>query len=180
MYGQVVGSQYNQAFEPLNHLQGLTGQHLDADTFRLRVERSRLAMIEQNPILPGVEDYIRQGKARGMKLAVASSSGHSWVDGHLKHRGLFHYFDAIICKEDVPNIKPYPDLFLAALDVLHVFADQAVIFEDSLHGVEAARRAGIRVVLVPNFVTRQLKISGETLRLNSLADLSLDELLIKL
>jgi putative hydrolase of the HAD superfamily len=93
---------------------------------------------------------------------------------------LFDFFDAVICKEDVPAIKPAPDLFLAALDTLQVQPQDAVIFEDSAHGVLAANRAGVRVVLVPNPVTRHLNITGETLRLPSMASLPLGDLLRQL
>lgn len=179
-YGLVVGSQYNQQFEPLADLQALTGITLDRADFWKRVDRRRLELIEQSAILPGVEDIIRQGKSRGLKLAVASSSSHKWVDGHLQRYGLFDYFDAVRCKEDVISIKPAPDLFLAALAALDVQAHEAVIFEDSANGVLAANRAGVRVVLVPNPVTQHMSVSDEVLRLHSLADLSLDKLLSQL
>jgi putative hydrolase of the HAD superfamily len=180
MYGLVVGSQYNHEFEPVAHLQELTGKTLDAVSFWERVNRHRLDLIERSPLLPGVEVYIREGKAQGLKLAVASSSPHAWVDGHLKRFGLFRYFNVIKCKEDVVNIKPHPELFLAVLSALQLEADEAVIFEDSANGVLAARRAGIRVVVVPNPITRHMQFEGETLRLQSLADLPLVDLLTKL
>jgi putative hydrolase of the HAD superfamily len=180
MYGLVVGSQYGQGFEPVAHLQSLTGKLVDANVFWKKVNRHRMELIGKSPLLPGVEACLREGKARGLKLAVASSSPHAWVDGHLKRLGLFHYFDVIKCKEDVVNIKPSPDLFLAALNALQLEADEAVIFEDSVNGVLAAHRAGIRVIAVPNPITRHMKFEGETLRLQSLADLSLGDLLKKL
>jgi len=179
-YGLVVGSQYDQQYEPLAHLQALTGKTLDHDVFWQKVNRRRIELIEQNPILPGVEGYIQRGQALGLKLAVASSSPHKWVDGHLKRLGLFDYFDVVKCKEDATHIKPAPDLFLAALRALQVQPHEAVIFEDSANGVLAARQAGVQVVLVPNPVTRHLNITGETLRLQSLADLRLEDLLSQL
>jgi putative hydrolase of the HAD superfamily len=175
-FGLVVGSQYSHEYDPIRHLQALTGKVLDADSFWLTINRRRLEIIDESSILPGVEDLIREGKARGLKLAVASSSPHQWVDGYLKRHALFQYFDVIKCKEDVLNVKPAPDLFLAALGELQVKADEAVIFEDSLNGVIAARLAGIRVIAVPNPVTEHMKFEGEMLRLRSLADFSLDEL----
>jgi HAD superfamily hydrolase (TIGR01509 family) len=175
-FGLAVGSQYNHEFEPVQHLQALTGQSLDAESFWKNIHRRRLEIIEQTPVLPGVENLIREGKARGLKLAVASSSPHAWVDGHLKRHDLFRYFDVIKCKEDVLKIKPAPDLFLAALKDLRVRADEALIFEDSLNGVIAACRAGIRVVAIPNPVTEHMNFTGEFLRLRSLAEVSLDDL----
>lgn len=180
MYGLVVGSQYNQEFEPVAHLRALTGKPVDANAFWKKVNYHRMELINKSPLLPGIEAYVREGKARGLKLAIASSSPHAWVDGHLKRLGLFHYFDVIKCSDDVVNIKPAPDLFLAALNALQLKADEAVIFEDSANGVVAARAAGIRVIVIPNPITRHMKFEGETLRLRSLADLPLGDLLSKL
>jgi len=176
-YGLVVGAQYNQEYEPVRHLQELTGKSVDTEAFWQKVSRRRMELIDQAMLLPGVEDLIWESKARGLKLAVASSSPHRWVDGQLKRFNLYRYFDTVKCKEDVVNIKPEPDLFLAAINALHVQRDEAVIFEDSLNGVIAAGRAGIRVVLITNPVTEHLKIEGESLRLRSLADTSIDDLL---
>jgi putative hydrolase of the HAD superfamily len=176
-YGSVVGSQYSQKYDPVTDLQALTGSTLDRVAFWKRVNKRRLELIEKNQILPGVREIIQQGLAYGLKLAVASSSSHGWVDGYLTRHGLFDFFDVIKCKEDVTNIKPAPDLFLAALRTLQVQAHEAIIFEDSANGVLAANQAGIRVVLVPNQITQRLDIRGETLRLSSLADLSLKDFL---
>jgi len=177
MYGLAVGSQYSQEFEPVTYLQTLTGKTLDAEAFWKRVKQQRLELIEQNEPLPGVKDYLLAAKTLGLKLAVASSSGHAWVDGHLQRLGLFHYFDVIKCREDVREIKPAPELFLAALAALQLQPEEAIIFEDSPNGVLAAGRAGIRAVAVPNPITRHLKMEGEALRLTSLADLPLETLL---
>jgi putative hydrolase of the HAD superfamily len=180
MYGLVVGSDYDNRFEPASHLQQLIGKPMDVDSFWKKVNGYRMDLIGKAPLLPGVESYIREGKALGLKLAVASSSPHAWVDGHLKRLGLYRYFDVIKCSNDVVNIKPHPDLFLAALKALQVQADEAVIFEDSANGVVAARKAGIRVVVVPNPITSHMKFEGETLRLRSMADLPLGDLLSRL
>jgi putative hydrolase of the HAD superfamily len=180
MYGLVVGSDYDNRFEPASHLQRLIGEALDVDSFWKKVNGYRMDLIGKAPLLPGVKSYIHEAKALGLKLAVASSSPHAWVDGHLKRLDLYRYFDAIKCSEDVANIKPHPDLFLAALKALQIQADEAVIFEDSANGVLAARKAGIRVIVVPNPITKHMKFEGETLRLHSMADLPLGDLLSRL
>ena len=74
-------------------------------------------------------------RAAGIRLAVASSSPHGWVDGHLRRLGLFERFDAVICAEDVERIKPAPDLFLKAAAALDVQPGEVVVLEDSPHGL---------------------------------------------
>ncbi|HVF24844.1 MAG TPA: HAD-IA family hydrolase, partial [Anaerolineales bacterium] len=131
------------------------------------------------PVLPGVLETIHEAKRLGLKLAIASSSTHSWVDTHAKRLGIFDHFDSIICSDDVgaDRTKPFPDLYLMALDRLQIRNDEAVVFEDSPNGVTAARSAGIFVVAVPNPVTSLLKFEGEDLMLASLSDLYLPGLL---
>jgi putative hydrolase of the HAD superfamily len=131
--------------------------------------------------LPGVVEYLQDAKQLGLKLAIASSSPHSWVDTHAQRLGIFDFFDKVICSDEVgvARTKPHPDLFLLALEQLQVRASEAIVFEDSPNGVRAARAAGIFVVAVPNSVTSQLSIENANLTLRSLADLPLRELLNK-
>ena len=99
------------------------------------------------------------------------------MDGHLARLGLNHFFDAVRCAEDVARTKPEPDLYLSALDALNVSPDQAIAFEDSPNGVRAARSAGLFVVAIPNPITAQLTLVGENMRVSSMAELTLAQLL---
>ena len=179
-WGQIVGGVAASSFRPLPHLETLTGRDLTLLDLGARASQSNLARIATQPPLPGVLALLQAAQGRGLGLAVASSSPHHWVDGHLGRLGLGHFFTVIKCADDVSHTKPEPDLYLAALDALGVQPGEALAFEDSPHGVTAARRAGLFVVAVPNQVTGQLTIVGESLRLGSLAELGLDELLDKL
>jgi HAD superfamily hydrolase (TIGR01509 family) len=131
--------------------------------------------------MPGVLDYLQAAKRSGLRLAIASSSPHAWVDTHAKRLGIFASFDHVICAEDVApgRTKPHPDLYLLALERLQVRKDEAIVFEDSPNGVRAARSAGIFVVAVPNPVTTLLALENANLTVRSLADVSLAELLNK-
>jgi putative hydrolase of the HAD superfamily len=99
------------------------------------------------------------------------------VEGHLKRLGLYDDFAAIKTSEDVAHTKPAPDLFLAALASLQVEAQEAIVFEDSPNGILAAKRAGLFCVTVPNGLTAGLSLELADMRLNSLTDLTLDDLL---
>jgi HAD superfamily hydrolase (TIGR01509 family) len=178
-WGQIVGGNGATAFEPLPHLEELTGRNLTDLGLRERAERESLARINASPPLPGAVETIRAARARGLRLGIASSSEHAWVDGHLRRLGLFDQVDAIICREDAASPKPDPALFLACLRALEVTPREAIALEDSPNGVTAARRAGLFVVAVPNPLTAQLRMDGEDMRLESLADLPLAALLEK-
>ncbi len=180
-WGRIIGGYGLSDFDAAEYLTHLSEGRLDSVSLRARHSLESRALTLTQPILPGVLDYIYEAKRLGLKLAIASSSPHSWVDNHAKRLGIFDQFDAVICADDVGvgRTKPNPDLFLLALNQLQVQKEAAVIFEDSPNGVKAANRAGIFVVTVPNSVTSMLTIEGANLTLRSLANLTLPELLDK-
>jgi HAD superfamily hydrolase (TIGR01509 family) len=180
-WGKIVGGWGISSFDAAEHLSLLSQGLLDSASLRDRHRSESHTLIHSQPILPGVMDYIHEAKRLNLKLAIASSSPHSWVDTHAKRLGVFDYFDKVICADDVApgKTKPNPDLFLLALDRLQVQKDAAVVFEDSPNGVKAAKSAGIFVVAVPNPVTSLLTIDGANLTVRSLTDLYLHELLNK-
>lgn len=180
-WGTVIGGDGSSNFDAADHLSHLSQGRLDSASMRSRHRLGSDELTLKNPILPGVLDYIHEAKRLGLKLAIASSSQHAWVDTHAKRLGIFDHFDKVICSDDVGigRAKPNPDLYLLALSQLGVQKNEAIVFEDSPNGVKAANRAGIFVVAVPNPITSRLNIESANLFLNSLSDLSLSELLNK-
>lgn len=166
-----------EVFDPHTYLESLLGSALDREAIGERCRLRNRVLIEGQPVLPGVEALLHEAHGRGLGLAVASSSPRTWVDGHLRRLGLLKYFDTLACGDEVAYTKPYPDLYLAALAQLSVSASQAIAFEDSLNGMRAAQRAGIFCVVVPNPLTQHLVFEPLDLRLASLADATLDELI---
>jgi HAD superfamily hydrolase (TIGR01509 family) len=182
-WGQIVGGWGASQFDAAEHLAELVGDGINVEELRARHRDESDALTFIQPILPGVVDILGEARHLDLRLAIASSSPRSWVvDTNLIRLGLADRFDAIICADDVPpkRTKPHPDLFLKALDAVGASADEAIVFEDSPNGVKAARAAGIFVVLVPNPFTALLKNDGANLTLDSLAKLSLQELLANL
>jgi HAD superfamily hydrolase (TIGR01509 family) len=166
-------------FDPAKQLETLLGRPLDRERLHLRRAKHELELIKANPILPGVEDYIAGASRLGLKLAVASSSQREWVIDHLTRLRLIDSFDCIRCSDDVKHAKPAPDLYTSVLTALGISATQALALEDSPHGVSAAKRAGLRCVVVPNSLTQGLPFDQADLKLDSLAALPLEQLLAK-
>lgn len=180
-WAQIIGGTGASMFDAAVHLQSLLSDPVDLDMLKSRQNDISHSLVDEQTVMPGVMDYLHDAKRLGLKLAIASSSPHTWVDTHAKRLGIFDYFDKVICADDVGagRTKPNPDLFLMALDQLKVRKNEAIVFEDSPNGVRAARSAGIFVVAVPNPVTSLLSIENANLTLRSLADLPLTELLNK-
>ena len=157
------------AFDPAVDRKALEKEH------KLRTR----AMLQHQPILPGIREYLERAGAGGLKLAIASNSTHGWVDTHLKRLGLYEFFDAIRCRDDVAQGKPEPEVYLAVLAALKVNPTEAIAFEDSTAGSIAAKRAGLWCVAIPNPSTRTHDFSHVDLQLNSLADQGFDALLAR-
>ena len=160
-------------------LEELTGREFDRDSLMRERRRRYLAAIESNPLLPGVVDYVHEAQRLGLKLAVASSSSHAWVDGHLESRGLRQHFDSVICSDDVLRVKPDPELYLLTASILRTTPGNTLVIEDSANGVAAAKDAGAFCIAVPNPMTRDLPLSHADVRLNALSDMLLTDLLVK-
>ena len=175
-WGQIIGGSGAGTFDPLADLEQLTGRKIHRQPLLDRWRAEADALIRANPVLTGVVELLDEAQHRGLKMAVASSSPHKWVDMHLQRLGLVDRFEHIICSDDVSRTKPSPELFLLALSKLNVRADQAVVFEDSPNGVKAANAAKIFVVAVSNPITSLLTFSGDDLRLESLAQFSLTKI----
>ncbi|MDP1547513.1 MAG: HAD family phosphatase [Anaerolineales bacterium] len=175
---KTVGGYGISNFDAAEHLSHLSQGRLDPVSMRTRYRRESGLLIEAGSILPGVLELIHAARESGVRVAIGSSSPHSWVDTHLKRLGIFHFFVPVICQDDVApgRTKPNPDIYLKALDQLKVQNTEAVVFEDSPNGVLAARRAGIFVVAVPNGLTALMNVRGDR-TVASLAELSLQQLI---
>ena len=82
-----------------------------------------------------------------------------------------------MCSDDVGSAKPDPASYLEALDDLGVTSDEAFALEDSPTGVQGAKNAGLICVAVPGPMTRDRSYDHADMRLESLADMPLEELM---
>jgi HAD superfamily hydrolase (TIGR01509 family) len=165
-------------FDPLEHLEESLGRAIDREGVE-RAQRERehaLAVVQ--PFRPGVVEYLAEARARGIRVAIVSSSSNAWIAGHLERLDTADGWACIVCANgDAARAKPRPTLYLEALDNVGVAPEAAIAFEDSPNGVAAARAAGIFCVAVPNSVTAQLDLSAADLLVESLEAISLRELL---
>jgi putative hydrolase of the HAD superfamily len=150
-YAQVVGTDFNTSYDPRRDLEQLTGR--------------------------GVADLLQEADALGLRIAIASSSPRVWIDSWMDQLGLHDHFHHISTVDDTGKVKPDPSLFLHAAEKLGVQPEEAVIFEDSLNGLRAAMAAGIRCIVAPGPMTRHLDFTGAWKRVESLAHVTLADLM---
>lgn len=176
----IIGTdEFEIGWDPLAELEEMTGRPLDRERIAPSRRQRELDLIYTQPVLPGVLDYLQDARRLGLKIGLASSSSCDWVRGHLARLGLLDYFESLTASDDVQFTKPDPALYRTAVAELGVQPEQALALEDSPNGVLAAKRAGLFCVVVPNAMTRDLDLDHADLRLDSLADMSLEDLLAK-
>ena len=154
-------------------LEGDLGRPIDRDTVVPARQAQHHAEVEALDLLPGVVDLLEAATTAGVALAVASSSPHDWVDGHLDRLGLAGWFETTVCREDVEVTKPDPGLYREATRRLGVDPARSVALEDSAHGVTAATAAGMKAVAVPNRVTSGQDFSHATVVVDALTTLTI-------
>ena len=100
---------------------------------------SYLVDIDQSEILPGVLPVLHYLKDKNQLIALGSASKNARPI--LEKTGILPLFDAIVDGNDVSNAKPDPEVFLRAAQLLNANYEDAIVFEDSVAGVQAANIA---------------------------------------
>lgn len=176
-FAKYIGTTGGGLYDELN---ALSNRPIDQDVVREKTHQLYQKRMNDFTLREGVLDYLKAAKKAGLKIGLASSSHRKWVEDFLERFEIKDYFEVIKTADDVIKVKPDPELYLQALKALGVEAKDALCFEDSLNGLTAAVRAGLHCVIVPNPVTQYLDFTGHVHRLNSMSDVTFDELVSQL
>ena len=169
----IGGAEYFDFHADLEKQTGLTFDRQSLMDERRAMYREHVA---GNTVLPGVKDYLKEARGRGFQIGLASNSDIGWVGSNLRELGLFDNFDVLKTRDDVVNVKPDPEIYLAALHDLKTDPQRAIAIEDSASGVASAKAAGIFTVAVPNPITRYHNLDAADVILESLASTPFSEL----
>ena len=103
---------------------------------------------EALPMVPGAKEAIAR-LAASYRLGVASSSPREIIAFVLARSGLDRFFAAWASSDDVSRGKPAPDVYLRACNLVGVNPSRCAAVEDSSSGIQAARAAGLKVIVIP-------------------------------
>jgi phosphoglycolate phosphatase-like HAD superfamily hydrolase len=131
----------------LPHVSGLTadsktGRHLSAR----RGEIFRADFLPHLAAFPRVRDLVQRFLADGYRVVVASSAKADELEPLLEIAGITDLLHARTSSDDAPRSKPDPDIVVSALEQSGAEPSRAVMLGDTPYDVEAALRAGIRIV----------------------------------
>jgi HAD superfamily hydrolase (TIGR01509 family) len=164
-------------FDPFSHLQSLVSTPLDREEILRRRSEKYLELVAVLKPLPGVLDWIQAAHALKIRMSIATASRKVQVMGFLKQLGFENYFEFVVTRDDVSDIKPHPEVYLTALKKMQLNADEVIAIEDSPNGATAALGAGLRCLIVPSSSTLEMEFPLGFMTLNSLEELSLRDFL---
>lgn len=146
-------------------------QSLD-EIHTLRYQIARELLRNEIDYKQDADTLIRRLKERGYTLVIATTTKRSNMDIYrtgnarmMEKAKIDDYFTLVYTREDAKEIKPNPEIYLRVMKELGVSAEECLIFEDSLIGIEAAKNAGIQSVAVYDRYS-----DGEREQINALAD----------
>jgi len=151
----------------------------DADIAALhRIKTAHYAELVETggcPLRPGVLELLAAAKARGQRLAIATTTSHGNIETLLSQALGTNWaaeFDAIVAGDDVRHKKPAPDVYLETLARLKLGAADCVAIEDSANGLISASRAGIPVLITRSMFFADEDFSAARYVLGDLSELA--------
>ena len=126
------------------------------------------------PLRPGVAGLLAAARARGQRLAIATTTSHGNIDALLSQALGTRWaagFDAVVAGDDVRHKKPAPDVYLEVLARLKLDAPDCVAVEDSSNGLIAASRAGVPVLITRSMFFGEDDFTAARVVLDDLSEL---------
>jgi HAD superfamily hydrolase (TIGR01509 family) len=133
-----------------HYLRVSLGVALDEERINREVAGLVIAAYQERlPLFPGAVEAVRRLAAR-FALGLASSSNRSIIDLVVREAGLDDAFAVVVSSEEAGAGKPAPDVYLRAAALLGIAPARCAAVEDSTNGLRSAKRAGMRVIALPN------------------------------
>ena len=140
MYIKIKGSTLKQIFD--RYFKGMTDTQEEITKSLNKFERSMTFSY-----IPGVVDFIKHLRARGVKTAlVTSSNDEKMAQVYEQHPEFKSFFDVMITADKVTKSKPDPQCYLKAASELGIGSEKCFVFEDSFAGLEAGMSAKMKVI----------------------------------
>ena len=125
------------------------------EVYKLRYQIAEELIINEVAYKPYAPEFIKKLKGEGYLLAIASSAQRKNINIYrtrnqniISKAPLDDYFDVIFARDDCKEIKPHPEVFIKTLEHFGLSPKDAIIFEDSLVGVQSAKGAGVECCVV--------------------------------
>jgi len=127
------------------------GDKIDVDEYIKEKRRINLSKLENGAEKkPGLDDLLKYLEDKNIKKAVATSSNREVALNLLEKANILHYFNYVLCGDEVKKSKPDPEVFLNVAKKLDVNPRNCIVLEDSEAGTIAASRGRMKAIIIPD------------------------------
>jgi beta-phosphoglucomutase len=133
--------------EVLRHFLG--NRFSDAELAQLSAQKEflyRVLFRKKLKATKGLLAFLKAAETLKIPMALATGGGKANIDFILDGLSIRTYFQSVLGAGDVKHGKPNPEIYLKSADALGLLPEQCFVFEDALPGIEAAHRAGMRII----------------------------------
>jgi putative hydrolase of the HAD superfamily len=123
---------------------------------------------EKIPLKQGVKKTLEKLKKNKFKIALATGANKEAAHHIIERFELKDYFDFVIAGDEVKRAKPNPEIFLKAAEGLNLRPEECVVIEDALMGLQAAKSAGMKCIMVEDEITKYQDHSRADAKISSL------------
>ncbi len=123
----------------------------------------------------GSVELLKDLKNNGLAAAIGTSTPRGNVKFYMEKTGLKDFFKGYVCADDITKGKPDPEVFLKAAALLKQKPEDCVVFEDAKHGIEAAKRGGMKCIAVAS-THEKSELKGADLVISDLSEVDAEKI----
>lgn len=165
------------SFELFEFLSQNISEEVDIEKLKEETTKKFIEESKEIEIMPGVREIIEQAKKLGLKTCIASSASRPKPEYHLTRFELINQIDEMSTGDLSERLKPAPDIYIKATELLNLEPSECLALEDSKNGLISATAAGIKCIIIPNRITELSEFSGYYKKYYSLNEINLEEII---
>ncbi len=108
-------------------------------------------------LIKGAEELLIKLINKGLRLGIGTSNSEVLTQATLQYNQIFNNFQSVVTGCKIQRGKPFPDIYLTVAQELDIAPQHCLVIEDTLHGVEAAKNAGMKVIAIYNDYSKKDK-----------------------
>lgn len=161
VYASIAGMRTDEAAKKILQEQGCEATEVELEKLINRKREKALALLKARGKVSEGSKKLVQTLSSWYRLVLASSASPATVEFFLTASGYAEVFEHVLTGASVQTAKPSPEIYLMALDRLNLPPQSAIVIEDAVSGIEAAKGAGIPVIAITGTETRsRLETTG--------------------
>lgn len=128
----------------------LTETEVESLSLEKELMYQELCLKTDMQLAPGIEEFLSFLREKDIPYTIATASGIENVDFYFRHLAISDWFDRekVVYNNGKIKSKPNPEIYTTAMSIINRKAEDTIVFEDAIAGLEAAKKAGVGKIIV--------------------------------